>query len=190
MFDLEGRILNNKSILMLKAALPYLDIPVGETVDFEGLLRAIRGFCQRKEQHLIDMLLNFFMMKRMMSMMSVMNEMQSSESSMSSMDGMFDILKSQMPKEQQDMFDMMSMMMSAMDMGQTENSADSASKENAGDTSFKSSESEESVMTSEKEQEPEAAEYVSQTPEESPIPEIWRRIAEAQNEGIENDEQE
>lgn len=115
MLDWEGRILDNRSIMLVKAALPFLDIPVGDIVDLEGLLRAIRKFCQKKEQKFIDMILGFFMMKRVMSMMSVMNEAQNSGQGM---EGVFDILKSQMPKEQQEMFDMMAMMMSAMDMGE------------------------------------------------------------------------
>ena len=47
MFEWEGRILDNKSIQVVKAALPYLDIPVGNIIDVEGLLRSIRGFCHQ-----------------------------------------------------------------------------------------------------------------------------------------------
>ncbi len=114
MLGWEGRIWDNKSIMMIKAALPFLDIPVGETVDMEGLLRAVRCFCREQEQRLIDMLLNWLMMKRIFSMMSMMNEMNTaSESSGGGMEHMLDLLKSQMPKEQQEMFEMMSMMMNA-----------------------------------------------------------------------------
>lgn len=67
MFEWEGRISDNKSIQVVKAALPYLDIPVGSIIDIEGLLRAIRNFCHQREQKMIDMFLNFFMMKRVMS---------------------------------------------------------------------------------------------------------------------------
>lgn len=168
MFDWEGRILDNKSIMVVKAALPFLDIPVGEIVDMEGLLRAIRNFCYQREQKLIDMLLNFFMMKRMMSVMSMMNEAQNTGQGM---EGMFEILKSQIPKEQQEMFDMMSMMMSMSEMSDGE--ADRSGDEEA--------ESEEAVA--------EAASDVSQKefPEEEEadagadaqsLPEIWRSIVE------------
>ncbi len=113
MLGWEGRIWDNKSIMVIKAALPFLDIPVGETIDLEGLLRAIRCFCQEREQQLIDMLLNMFMMKRVFSMMNVMSEMNASQESSGGMEHMLDLLKSQMPQEQQEMFEMMSMMMSA-----------------------------------------------------------------------------
>ncbi len=132
MFDWEGRILDNKSIMMVKAALPFLDLPVGNVVDIEGLLRAIRGFCLKREQKMIDMILNFFMMKRMMSIMSMMNETQNSERGM---EGVIELLKSQVPKEQQDMFEMMSMMMSMSEMGEKdgvpgENGAETDRSEN------------------------------------------------------------
>ena len=80
MFEWEGRILDNKSIQVVKAALPYLDIPVGNIIDVEGLLRSIRGYCHQREQKFIDMILHFFMMKRVMSMMSMMNEMNEASS--------------------------------------------------------------------------------------------------------------
>lgn len=112
MFDWEGRILDNKSIMMIKAALPFLDVPVGEVVDLEGLLRAIRCFCRQQEQKMIDFLLQFFMMKRMMTIMAAVGEAQNSDQGM---EKMMDLLKSQIPKEQQDMFEMMSMMMSMSD---------------------------------------------------------------------------
>lgn len=151
MFDWEGRILDNKSIMMVKAALPFLDIPVGNVVDIEGLFRAIRGFCHKREQKMIDMILNFFMMKRMMSIMAMMNETQNSERGM---EGMIDLIKSQVPKEQQDMFEMMSMMMSMSEMGDgvPEENGESASAGN---------------------EQPDYSE-----PEKQPIPEIWQRIAE------------
>lgn len=116
MFDLEGRMLDNKSIQAMKAALPYLDIPVGSIIDIEGLLRAIRCFCHPGEQKIIDMFLNFFMLKRMMSLMSMMNQMRDADDSgqEGGMDVLLQMLKSQMPEDQKDMFDMVSMMMSSM----------------------------------------------------------------------------
>lgn len=134
MFEWEGRILDVKSIQAVKAALPYLDLPVGSIIDIEGLLRAIRNFCHKREQRMIDMILNFFMMKRMMSMMAVMNQMSESSGSEGGpgMDGMLDLLKSQMPKEQQDMFDMVSMMMSSMADGTAENSGEEQNDDGSG----------------------------------------------------------
>lgn len=169
MFDWEGRILDNKSIMMVKAALPFLDIPVGNLVDIEGLLRAIRGFCQQKEQRMIDMILSFFMMKRMMSIMSMMNQTQNSEQGM---EGMIDLIKSQIPKEQQDMFEMMSMMMSMSEMGAGE------AGENGSETS--DSEKDDPVFDAGDE------EPAYSDPEEQPIPEIWQRIAENIGEEIEH----
>ncbi|MCM1244975.1 MAG: hypothetical protein NC293_04930 [Roseburia sp.] len=158
MFDWEGRILDNKSIMMVKAALPFLDLPVGNVVDIEGLLRAIREFCHKREQRMIDMILNFFMMKRMMSIMSMMNETQNSERGM---EGMFDLIKNQIPKEQQDMFEMMSMMMSMSEMGNAAAEAETPT---------------EPLAEPEQEASPEAAEP-AQEDVEQPIPEIWQRIA-------------
>ena len=135
MFEWEGRISDNKSRQVVKAALPYLDIPVGSIIDIEGLLRAIRNFCHQREQKMIDMFLNFFMMKRVMSMMSVMNQMSEAGdagAAGNSMDGMLNMLKSQMPKEQQDMFDMVSMMMSAMADGSAENNGEENSDDGPG----------------------------------------------------------
>lgn len=169
MFDWEGRILDNKSIMVVKAALPFLDIPVGEIVDMEGLLRAIRNFCYQREQKLIDMLLNFFMMKRMMSVMSMMNQAQNSEQGM---EGMFDLLKSQIPKEQQDMFDMMSMMMSMSEMSDGEadysgEEEDAEPEETAAEAA--SDDSQEEIL------EEEEADAGTDT---QSLPEIWRSIVE------------
>lgn len=132
MFEWEGRILDNKSIQVVKAALPYLDIPVGNIIDIEGLLRAVRGFCHQREQKMIDMFLNFFMMKRVMSVMTVMNQMNGSGNSGQGMDGMLNVLKSQMPKEQQEMFDMVSGMMSAMAESSAEHNGEEEKDDGSG----------------------------------------------------------
>lgn len=171
MFDWEGRILDNKSIMVVKAALPYLDIPVGEIVDMEGLLRAIRNFCFQREQKLIDMLLNFFMMKRMMSIMNMMNEAQNSEQGM---EGMFDLLKAQMPKEQQDMFDMMSMMMTSM--AEMDGTEEGSTGEGENGESVVSAEAEETV-SEENTDVPHEQTRDSKSDGQS-LPEIWRSIVE------------
>lgn len=144
MFDLEGRMLDNKSIQAMKAALPYLDIPVGSVIDIEGLLRAIRNFCHHREQKMIDMFLNFFMMKRMMSLMSMMNQMNQMRDAdgsgqEGSMDVLLQMLKSQMPEDQQDMFDMVSMMMSSMSDAATPDPGDVVSHSD-GDMADRSAE--------------------------------------------------
>lgn len=111
MLQWEGKIVDNTNVQLIKAALPYLDLPVGNRIDLEGLLRSIRKFCRRNERQLIDLLLQIFMFRRVGEMMSVVQECQSNESGM---EGMMDILKGQMSPEQQEMFDMMSVLMTAM----------------------------------------------------------------------------
>lgn len=179
MFDWEGRILDNKSILAVKAALPYLDIPVGEVIDLEGLLRAVRCFCQKREQKIIDMILNFFLLKRVMSMMNMMSEAQNSPHGM---EGMFEVLKSQMPKEQQEMFDMMSMMMTAMEMNPGSQSETAAEEEMAPlqeePEGFREKQVDFREAPREFQAEPErGSETVHREEEAEPIPEIWQRIA-------------
>lgn len=189
MFDWDGRILDNNSILAVKAALPFLDIPVGDVIDLEGLLRAVRGFCARKEQKMIDMFLQVFMMKKMFTVMNAMNEAQNSAAGM---EGMFDILKSQIPKEQQEMFDMMSVMMAAMETPSDSGEGDG----NQSDQSeSEQSESEQTVtyQTESEQPEPKASESEPTTPEmepeenrsatvdhdnydDPPMPDIWTRI--------------
>ena len=111
MLQWEGKIVDNTNVQLIKAALPYLDLPVGNRIDLEGLLRSIRKFCRKNERQLIDLLLQIFMFRRVGEMMSVVQECQSTESGM---EGMMDILKGQMSPEQQEMFDMMSVLMTAM----------------------------------------------------------------------------
>ena len=178
MFDWEGRILDNKSILAVKAALPYLDIPVGEVIDLEGLLRAVRCFCQKREQKIIDMILNFFLLKRAMSMMNMMSEAQNSPHGM---EEMFEVLKSQMPKEQQEMFDMMSMMMTAMEMNPGSQSETAAEEEMAPlqeePEGFREKQVDFREAPREFQAEPERGSETVHREEAQPIPEIWQRIA-------------
>ncbi len=172
MFNWEGRVLDNKNILAVKAALPYLDIPVGEVVDIEGLFRAIRDFCQSREKQWIDMLLNFFMMKRVLTVMTAMNEARDQAQGM---DGVFDMLKAQMPAEQRDMFDMMSMMMEAM--GTPEAPSDEPPEGQSEDLSEGQSEDLSEGQS----------EDLSEDGE--PMPEIWRTIVENIDRGMGNFDQ-
>ena len=118
MLQWEGRIVDNTNVQLLKAALPYLDQPVGNRIDLEGLLRSIRGFCRKNERQLIDLLLQIFMFRHVREMMTMMQEMkqeaEQSDSETGNMEGMMEFLKSQIPPEQQDMVDMMSVFLSAM----------------------------------------------------------------------------
>lgn len=118
MLQWEGRIVDNTNVQLLKAALPYLDQPVGNRIDLEGLLRSIRGFCRKNERQIIDLLLQIFMFRHVREMMTMMQEMkqeaEQSDSGTGNMEGMMEFLKSQIPPEQQDMVDMMSVFLSAM----------------------------------------------------------------------------
>lgn len=97
---------------------PYLDQPVGNRIDLEGLLRSIRGFCRKNERQIIDLLLQIFMFRHVREMMTMMQEMkqeaEQSDSGTGNMEGMMEFLKSRIPPEQQDMVDMMSVFLSAM----------------------------------------------------------------------------
>ena len=118
MLQWEGRIVDNTNVQLLKAALPYLDQPVGNRIDLEGLLRSIRGFCRKNERQIIDLLLQIFMFRHVREMMTMMQEMkqeaEQSDSGSGNMEGMMEFLKSRIPPEQQDMVDMMSVFLSAM----------------------------------------------------------------------------
>lgn len=118
MLQWEGRIVDNTNVQLLKAALPYLDQPVGNRIDLEGLLRSIRGFCRKNERQIIDLLLQIFMFRHVREMMTMMQEMkqeaEQSDSVTGNMEGMMEFLKSRIPPEQQDMVDMMSVFLSAM----------------------------------------------------------------------------
>ena len=118
MLQWEGRIVDNTNVQLLKAALPYLDQPVGNRIDLEGLLRSIRGFCRKNERQIIDLLLQIFMFRHVREMMTMMQEMkqeaEQSDSGTGNMEGMMEFLKSRIPPEQQDMVDMMSVFFSAM----------------------------------------------------------------------------
>mgnify|MGYP001031039437 CR=1 FL=1 len=188
MFNWEGRILDNKSIMAVKAALPFLDIPVGEVIDLEGLLRAVRCFCRQQEQRMIDMLLQFFMMKRMMSMMTLFQEAQNSDRGM---EGIIDLLKSQVPKEQQDMFDMMSMMMSMQDLGAGMTGEPGMTEESGGQPEA-AGDSDMDAIFPDPVPEPQADMQSADidAAEEEPLPEIWQRIAENIDKGTEYDRSE
>ena len=118
MLQWEGRIVDNTNVQLLKAALPYLDQPVGNRIDLEGLLRSIRGFCRKNERQIIDLLLQIFMFRHVREMMTMMQEMkqeaEQSDSGTGNMEGTMEFLKSRIPPEQQDMVDMMSVFLSAM----------------------------------------------------------------------------
>jgi hypothetical protein len=75
----DSRMKNNHYVKVLKAVIPFLDVEVGETIDLEGLLGAAAPFAKASEKKMIDMLLQFFQMKRMLEMISVLKTMMPTE---------------------------------------------------------------------------------------------------------------
>ena len=68
MMQWDSRMQNNHSVKILKAAIPFLDIDIGEKIDFRGLLTAIRPFASGQEAKILDMILQFFQIQDMMEM--------------------------------------------------------------------------------------------------------------------------
>lgn len=128
----DSRMKNTHSVQILKAAIPFFDVTVGEKIDMEGLLSAIRPFASMKERKLIDLFLQFFQMSHMMEMMQLMQSMQSmqQEQEMGNRNPM-DLLKNIIPAEHQETVDMMMCMMSAMqDNPASSNECEQEGKEN------------------------------------------------------------
>ncbi len=80
MLEWDSRIQNNQSIKILKTAIPFFDIDIGEQIDLEGLLAAVRPFSRGRERHVLDMILQFFQMRHMMDMLQVVQAMQEMQS--------------------------------------------------------------------------------------------------------------
>lgn len=116
MINWDGRMQNTHIVKILKAAIPFLDVPAGEKIDIEGFLGAMRPYAAGRERHLIDMLLQFFQMQHMMEMMQLVQSMQ--EMQQAQQDGgngnPMDWIKGMVPAEQQETVDLMMSMMSAM----------------------------------------------------------------------------
>jgi hypothetical protein len=90
----DSRMKNNHYVKVLKVAIPFLDVEVGESIDLEGLLGAVAPFAKASEKKVIEMFLQFFQMRRMFEMISV--------------------LKTMMPPEEEGMTDSMMEMFSMM----------------------------------------------------------------------------
>lgn len=128
MIGWDNRMRNNHSVQILKAAIPFIDVAVGERIDMEGLLSAVRPFAHGRELRILDMILQFFQMQRMMEMMQMVQSMQQMQEFAGNGEGdgeagegsggssaMFDMLKTMIPPEQQDMVEMMNAMMAMSD---------------------------------------------------------------------------
>lgn len=116
MMEWDGRMQNTHIVKILKAVIPFLDVPAGEKIDLEGLLGAIRPYVAGRERRILDMILQFFQMRHMMEMMQLVQSMQ--EMQQAQQDGgngnSMDWIKMIVPAEQQETVDMMMSMMSAM----------------------------------------------------------------------------
>lgn len=123
MMEWDSRMRDNHSVQVLKTVIPFFDVAVGERIDMEGLLSAVRPFTQGRERRFLDIFLQFFQMQRMMEMMQMVQSMQQfteaaggePQDGSGASPAMFEMLKAMIPPEQQDMVDMMSAMMAMSD---------------------------------------------------------------------------
>lgn len=135
MIEWDCRMQNTHSMQVLKTAIPFFDISVGERIDLEGLLGAIRPFTSGRERRILDLFLQFFQMRRMMEMMQVMQSMQQAqEMSGETPADPFELVRAMMPSDQQETLDMMSAMMSMMqsDPNTPSDSPEEQAEENGG----------------------------------------------------------
>ncbi len=131
MMEWDSRMHNNHCVKVLKAAIPFFDVEVGESINLEGLFRAIRPFAPERERRMVDLFLQIFQMRRMMEMMQLFQTMQEMQGeSRENPDGgngaaaggtgtmpspdMMSMLKAMIPPEQQGMMDTVSAMMTMM----------------------------------------------------------------------------
>lgn len=134
MIEWDSRMHNNHCVKVLKAAIPFFDVEVGESINLEGLFRAIRPFAPGRERRMVDLFLQFFQMRRMMEMMQLFQTMQEMQGeSREEPDGgdgaaaggtgrpggmsapdMMSMLRAMIPPEQQGMMDTVSAMMTMM----------------------------------------------------------------------------
>ncbi len=83
-------------------------------VDLEGMLQAIRPFCNQREREFLDRIQNIFMLRNLMSMMDLMKQKGDKA------DNMWDILAEQLSNEQKQQFEMMQMFMTMMNTSDSE----------------------------------------------------------------------
>lgn len=57
MIEWDSRMQNNHSVKVLKAAIPFLDVEVGQDIDMAGLLNAVRPFLDNQDAKFADMVL-------------------------------------------------------------------------------------------------------------------------------------
>lgn len=133
MMEWDSRMKNTHTVQVLKAAIPFFDVSVGDHIDLEGLLGAVRPFTAGRERKILDMFLQFFQMRHMMDMMQLMQSMQQAQEMAGETGGVaadpFDMLKAMMPADQQETLDMVSAMMSMMQDGSSDSPEEQAEED-------------------------------------------------------------
>lgn len=79
MIEWDSRMQNNHSVKVLKAAIPFLDVEVGQDIDMAGLLNAVRPFLDNQDAKFSDMVLQIVQWKDMLQMVQMMQQMAQSE---------------------------------------------------------------------------------------------------------------
>ena len=79
MIEWDSRMQNNHSVKVLKAAIPFLDVEVGQDIDMAGLLNAVRPFLDNQDAKFADMVLQIVQSKDMLQMVQMMQQMAQSE---------------------------------------------------------------------------------------------------------------
>ena len=109
-----GKVLELRDSMNVPKEQPELfSCGVRQSVDIEGMLNAIRGFCGEKERRMIDQILQIFAMRRMMDMMNRIQ--QAGENG-----DMWEVLKENLSAEQCEQIEMMQMMMTMMNTSEQE----------------------------------------------------------------------
>ena len=67
MIEWDSRMQNNHSVKVLKAAIPFLDVEVGQDIDMAGLLNAVRPFLDNQDAKFADMVLQMVQMMQQMA---------------------------------------------------------------------------------------------------------------------------
>ena len=75
MIEWDSRMQNNHSVKVLKAAIPFLDVEVGQDIDMAGLLNAVRPFLDNQDAKFADMVLQIVQWKDMLQMVQMMQQM-------------------------------------------------------------------------------------------------------------------
>ena len=64
MIEWDSRMQNNHSVKVLKAAIPFLEVEVGQDIDMAGLLNAVRPFLDNQDAKFADMTARIYIVKK------------------------------------------------------------------------------------------------------------------------------